>query len=974
MRVNLSSHIIRMVFLISCLLFFCHPVLFSQHIVKGKVSDKSGAALAGASVMIKNTKTATATDSVGNFSIEAAPGNTIEFSSVGYSNYQVVLGNETELNISLADRATNLDSIVVIGYGTIRKKDLTGSVGSVSSKDFNKGIFNSADQLIQGKISGVQIISNNGLPGGAATIKIRGNSALSGTGLPLFVIDGVPLDGKSLQSSDNPLNFINVNDIASIDVLKDASATAIYGSRAAYGVIIINTKKPVGGPARIDVAASTGFSTAVKKIRVLNAGEYRDAIKYYGVPDVIDKGGNTDAQDAVLQTAWQQNYSIAGSGGNDNAKYRFSAGFLNQDGIVINTGFKKYSADITANLKALNSKKLGIDFYLNSSQYIQSAPHLSSGDSEVIQDALSWNPTDSLRNADGSVKVISNDGLNPLALSAYTKDNLKVTTLFGTITPYYKFTDWLDYKLLVSINYSSGISRSSIDQVLNVYAFFPPLGLASIANNELITQQITHTLNFNKEIYKELNLNAVAGFEYTKFTSKGFSLSGNGPQNGFGNYGLDYTNYVQYSNADNRSIASYIDPAYKLQSFFGRTIFTYKNKYLLTATFRADGSTKFGANNKYGYFPSFAAAWNIDKENFFKVDWVNSFKIRVGWGKTGNQEFPAGSAQALYAFQNNGSVIQINNPNPNLKWQSDGQYNIGADFSIFNNRISGTVDYFNKTTTNLLFPSPPILPAPPGIAYRWINLDGKIINKGLEVLLNGAIIKNQKTNWNLSVNATFLKNNVSGLPAPVLTGFLAGPVEIIQNGLPIDAFYTRKFLGLDKSTGYSIYQDSGATSYYAGDPNPKILLGITSTFSYKKFSLTANMSGSFGQDIYNETLQDILNVNGINGGNIALSIYKNPVKESFGNPVTPSSRWIQKGSYLKMTSLSVLYNLGYIANTFKEMSISVTAQNLFIITKYRGFDPEVNVDRNYNGIPSLGFDFSRYPTSRSVILSINFSL
>ena len=461
--------------------------------------------------------------------------------------------------------------------------------------------------------------------------------------------------------------------------------------------------------------------------------------------------------------------------------------------------------------------------------------------------------------------------VNPLALTELIKYNLKVTTVLGSISPYYKFTDWLEYKLLVSINYSSGISRSSINQAL--LDPFNPGGFAAIENNELTTQQITHTLNFNKEILSGLNLNAVAGFEYMKFTRKGFALNGYGAQNiGFGNFGLDYTNYIQYSSTSNRSISSFADPITELKSFFGRTIFNYKDKYLLTATFRADGSTKFGANNKYGYFPSFAAAWNISKEKFFKLHFVNSLKVRAGWGKTGNQEFPPGSAQARYSFQDNGNISQVNNPNPDLKWQSDKQYNFGVDFSILNNRISGTVDYFNKTTTSLLFPGVPIQPAPTMSVVRWINLDGKIINKGLEVLINGAVVRNKEFSWDLSVNATFLKNNVSGMPSPIYTGYLQGSgtsgasVEVIQNGLPMDAFFTRKFLGMDKDTGFAIYQDDGNTFYYVGNPNPKTLAGISSTLRYKKLMLTANMYGAFGQDIFYNTLLNVINVGGINAG------------------------------------------------------------------------------------------------------------
>ena len=291
-----------------------------------------------------------------------------------------------------------------------------------------------------------------------------------------------------------------------------------------------------------------------------------------------------------------------------------------------------------------------------------------------------------------------------------------------------------------------------------------PLGYASITNTQLTTTQLTQTLSFNKDIALHLHLNAFLGYEYMKFVNQGFGENGNGPDGiGFGNYGLDYTNYIQYSNATTRSISSYIDPDYELQSFFGRAILNYNDRYLLTATFRADGSSKFGANNKYGYFPSFALAWIISRENFFHVDWINSLKLRGGWGETGNQEFPPGSAQAQYAFGNSGNIVQINSPNPNLQWQSDRQWDVGVDFTLLSGRISGTFDYYYKTTTHLLFPSMPIQPAPIGSTVRWINLDGEIVNQGFEMAINGAIVRSRDFNWDLSVNASFLSKQCFGI-------------------------------------------------------------------------------------------------------------------------------------------------------------------------------------------------------------------
>jgi iron complex outermembrane receptor protein len=402
---------------------------------------------------------------------------------------------------------------------------------------------------------------------------------------------------------------------------------------------------------------------------------------------------------------------------------------------------------------------------------------------------------------------------------------------------------------------------------------------------------------------------------------------------------------------------------------------------LLTATIRADGSSKFGGNNKYGYFPSFSAAWNISKEAFFNVDAINLLKLRGGWGKTGNQEFPSGSSQAKYSFSDNGGLGQVNNPNPELKWQSDKQYNVGFDFTILNNRISGTVDYFNKTTTDLLFPSAPIQPAPPGSVVRWINLNGSIVNKGLEASVNAAVINREDFSWDLSVNATFIKNSVAGLAAPIYTGTLNGQgltgvlVEVIQNDQPINAFYTRKFLGIDKATGQAAYQDAGNTFYFVGNPNPNTLLGLSTTIRYKKISLIANMNGAFGHDIYNNTMNSIVNVGSINGGrNIALSIFRDPVKEAISNPVTASSRFIEKGDYLKMANATIAYNIGNISRDFKGVTLYVTGQNLFVITRYTGFDPEVNVNKSVNDIPSLGIDFVPYPSARTITFGINFSL
>lgn len=987
-----------------CMLLLSHLAIAQNKTVTGKVSDsKDGSGVAGASVTAKGSRTGTSTKADGTFSLSVPSATTtLVISSVGYESQEVSIAGVTSVEVSfVASAGSNLNEVVVTGYGSARKRDLTGSVGSVKEKDFNKGVFVSADQLFQGKVSGVQVLSNSGQPGGAMTVKIRGASAVTGSGAPLYVVDGVPLDGRSPRPGigdlgfggsnpgNNPLNFINPSDIASIDVLKDASATAIYGSRAAYGVVMITTKRGKSGDPKIEFSASLGTSKIAKRIEVLSASEFRSALSYYGLSNSNDKGSDVNALDAVLQTAMTQNYNVGVSGGNENARYRFSLGVLNQEGIVRKTGIKKYTANVSTNFKFLESKKLGLDINIIPSQYSEDIAPISNNAGSrgsLIGNALQWNPTEKLKftNASGkdSLNIIpGGDLINPLALSDAIDDRSKVTTILASISPYFKITKELEYRMLYSINYGTGQRVTTMQPFMNFNDTYGR-GRVRIANSELSTQQITHTLSFNKQITSNLNLNAVAGFEYLKYKSKGNDLNGFGllSAGGFGYYGLDFADYIQYTDPSTRSFGSYSDPTNELQSYFVRAGFNYKDKYLFTATFRADGSTKFGKDNKYGYFPSFAGAWNISKEDFFKsVTFINSLKLRAGWGKTGNQEFPSGASQYRYSFANNATGISVvNGRNDILKWQADRQFNVGFDAAILKNRISLTVDYFNKRTTNLLFPSEPSQPAPPGNFITWVNLDGNIDNKGFEFALNSTIVAKKDLSWDLGVNATFIKNEVSGLKGQLNTGSLDGQgitgttVEVIKNGLPINAFFTKRFLGFDKTTGFANYEDDGYTLFYMGNPNPKMVLGLSTTVRYKKLSFVANMNGAFGHSIYNNTLNSVINVGSINNGkNIALSVYKDPVKESFANPLTASSRFLEKGNYLKLANATISYSFGDVGKSFKNLSVYVTGQNVFTITKFTGFDPEVNVDKNINGVPSASIEYIPYPSARTFSFGVN---
>ncbi|WP_375434883.1 SusC/RagA family TonB-linked outer membrane protein [uncultured Hymenobacter sp.] len=965
--------------------------------ISGKVVDAQGGGLPGVTVVVTGTTVGASTGSDGSFELQApASATTLTISYVGFTSQQVSITDKTTVQVTLKENAQALGDVVVVGYGTARKQDVTGAVAVIGEKDFNKGTFTSPDQLLQGRVSGVQVGNNSGQPGGPSTIRIRGNSAVTGTGQPLYVVDGVPLDGRSARpglvastdigagADSNPLNFLNPDDIETFTVLKDASATAIYGSRAAYGVVLITTKKGKSGDPTLNVGLSTGFSNLLRRPEFLDAGQYREALTYYGVTNG-DKGGNVDALDEILRTGYLQNYNVAMSGGGETGRYRLSLGYLDQDGIVRKTGFKKYSANLSTNLQFLKSKKLGLDINIATSQFREQLAPITTDAGfrgSLIGQALQWNPTQPLRNPDGSLYVVTGDVVNPLANQEYFNDNSRVTTILASAAPSYKFTDWLQYRALLSVNYNTGQRRTSIDQRLINFPDLIDKGFAAISDNELVTQQIAHTLNFNKAVASDLNLNAVLGYEYTKFANSGSNLNafGNPAGGGFGVFGLDYTNYIQYSSAGARQVSSFIDPSTELQSVFGRAIFNFKDRYVLTGTLRRDESSKFGPNNRVGYFPSFALAWDLGQEAFFPAEQLSQLKFRAGYGRTGNQEFPAGSAQTRYTLDNNGAAQSpLNDGNDDLKWQSDAQFNAGIDIGAFSNRLTFTADYFYKTTTDLLFPTTPGEPRPSNAAVRWENLDGKIVNKGVELSLGTTLVSTEQVEVGFNANATFIRNEVSDLiGAPIPTGAINGQglsgalSQTIRNGLPINAFFLPQYNGLNDQ---GLSNEFGAFTY-AGSPNPRTLLGLSANARYGKLSLIANMTGVFGQYIYNNTLNAVGNVGQIGAGkNIALSTFENPIKEATGNPSAASTRYLEKGNYLKMSNVTLSYAFGDVGGFVKGARIYATGQNLFVITKYDGFDPEINtVKRGANQVPSIGIDYLAYPSARTFTFGVNFSL
>jgi TonB-dependent starch-binding outer membrane protein SusC len=959
--------------------------LFSQEItVTGTIVDNFGAPLPAVNVIIKGTNTGAITDIDGKFTLTVPNKSTVLSTNyIGYINHEIVVGEQTSINVQLEPDISELSEVVVVGYGTSRKSDLTGSISNVDNRDFNKGISLSPEQLIQGKVAGAQILKNSGAPDAEMTVRIRGTSSVRSGNQPLFVVDGIPLDGRNTQPGvftnlgsspgANPLNFINSNDIESINVLKDASSTAIYGSRGANGVVIITTKKGKSGVPRIDFNESVGISSLLRSPERMDATQYRQMLSNRELVG-FDGGTSNNALKEITHNALAQNYNFAISGGNEKGNYRISLGYADQQGIIRGSDFKKYIGNFSGRYSFLNDDRLHIEINLNSSNIITSGVPISTNANlygSLIGNALEWNPTVPLKDTGNFVQQsYSHDtinvpgvGTNPLALIEYYNDKSDVSNNLVNISPSFRIIDGLEYKFTLGINRSKGNRTTDISGKLYLSGITDQ-GYANVGYSLITTTTIDHIINYKKEIGTNFYLDAVAGYEYLNYESSSNNISAGG----FSDFDVLGSQILQNPADGDISVSSYTDPTNSLQSYFSRVNLNFSTKYLITATMRADGSTKFGTNNKYGYFPSVAGAWILSEENFIPKAFSN-LKLRASYGKTGNQEFPAGSAQSRYAFGQQ-SLSLVNVANSDLKWESTVTYNYGIDFGFIKDRLSGTVEYYNKTTSDLLFQLPTVQPAPS--ANYWANLPAKILNKGIELSLKGILIDKNKLYWDVSAYASFMKNELTNYTgAIILTGNVNGnglasgiPCQQLANNYPLFVFNMLRFNGLD-STGRAIYSDN---KEYVGDPNPKVLLGINSTLTYGRFSFDVSLNGAFGQKVYNNTSM-------VNLAPVNLNIGRNSTpeiglgNESLTNTNVVSTRFLEKGNYLRLSNVNLNYNLGSFSY-FKNFSISVTGQNLLLFTKYKGFDPEVNTDKSVNGVPSFGIDYGSYPSARTIMMGI----
>ncbi|MNR92203.1 TonB dependent receptor [compost metagenome] len=975
------------------LTMLCTSLTYSQD-VSGTVSDSSGP-LPGASVLVKGTTNGAQTDFDGGFTIRnVGPNAVLIFSYIGLKSQEVNVAGKTSVKVVLKEDSAELKEVVVIGYGSVRKKDATGAVDQIGAKDFDNVTSPSPAQLLRGKVAGVQVTQSSGEPGAGVSIRVRGNSSIRSGNGPLIVIDGVPLDGGNVSaggddllgtsSARNPLNFVNQNDIESMSVLKDASSTAIYGSRGANGVIVITTKKGKSKEPQLTYSTSLQFGEMSGDFDVMNADQFVNA----GGNDEGSRG--YDWEDAIMRSSFTMNNDLSFSKTTENSNTRLSFGASNTDGLVKNTGMDKYSATLY-NSNDFFGGAVKIESRLVYAAIKDEATLLANNSGyigNVLGSALYWNPTLPIYNADGSYHVVSNTYLNPVHLLNSYKDYTNTSKLLGSINTTWKINDHFKYQFLFGIETSTSTRKSQLLPSINIQnvaqATIPgstevKYGQASINTQDKFNKTFEHTLSYNNDFSDNFNLDALLGYSYYDYNADGFTAMGRG-------YDANQTNLID--NIEGGLQNEYRSTSYRnrveLQSYFGRVNATLYKKLILTGTLRSDGSTKLGENNKYDYFPSIGVAYKVVEG---KEGWLNSLKIRGNYGVTGNQEFAPNSAIARASYGLNGSLNVDSNANADLKWETTESYGFGADFELFNNRLSGSVDYFQRDTENLIFPVPAAATQPGPPSPRYKNLPGNLLNKGVEVSLNYKIIEKEDLTWDISGNASFLSNKMTNFAGFISTGALNGQgltgayAQVITNDEPIYSYFLYEWRGYD-ANGMSIYADAAGNDTGLGtaakklldkQPLPTMNLGINTSLTYKAFDVSASFYGAFGHYLYNNTENAYFFKGAFLGGrNVTEEAATSP--QAQGDPNSPSTKYLEKGDFFRMGNLTVGYTFkGDALEKYKIKSarLYMNGNNLFVITDYSGFDPEVDTDKALNGVPSAGMDYLSYPRDRSFAVGLN---
>ncbi len=943
-----------------------------QKTITGRITDNDGLPLAGVNVLEKNTTNGVIADADGRYSISVVSTNSIlVFSFIGYTTQEATVGSRSVVDVSLALALTGLDEIIVVGYGTQQKRAISGSVTKVAEKDFNAGITRTAADFIQGKVAGLTITTSSGDVTSQQSMRLRGTSSLTGSSEPFVVIDGVP--GLSLNS-------VAPQDIESISVLKDASASAIYGSRSASGVILITTKKGIQNKTTVDYNGYMAFDVLSNKPDVLTAAEYRQWATENNVDiSVFDKGANTDWFNEISRTGISQNHDFSLSGAGTNNSYRVSVSYLDQEGVMMDNYQERINTRFSINQKALKDRlDINISGGLNQRDYQATTTY---------NFVLAYNvvPTIPVKYEDGTWWDSEEyDQGNPVRNMTYNsaprktslifvngKADLKITKSLTAGINFYKERNSYD-----ASNYSDSRTRQGRAST----------GFASRSSSTSDKTLIETTLNYAKKFGKH-DVGLLGGYSYEDYYyQSSFAQNRYFVTNLFGPNNLG--SGEQLLTGDVGSDAS----MNKLISFFGRMNYSFADRYIISATVRRDGSSKFGADNKWGTFPSVSAAWRLIDEPFMESlkGVIDELKLRVGYGSSGNQS-GLNPYQSLSLYGSSGLYFDNGawhtaygvrqNPNPDLRWETTSMFNVGVDFSIFNARVNGTLEYYNKVTDDLLYNYS--VPVPPYMYSTMMANVGSMENKGIELTLSGDVIRSKDFRWTLSMNAAHNENKITSLSNAEFTtssiktgsawvrGGSTNTTHIIQEGYQVGQFYGPECLGIDE-TGKYIINDmvDGIAGFtisdytYIGQAQPKLTYGVNSTTTYKNFELSLFLRGVYGNDVLNFSKMSYANLQWLPGANVLSTALTMGLKQSpFFN-----SYYIEKGSFARLDNLTFAYSLlPKDMLGVSKIRFYGTVHNMLTITKYKGVDPEVPMSGLDPGVEGREY----YPKTRTFILGIN---
>lgn len=973
--------------LFSSALLLVSSLTFAQSNVSGTVKDANGEPLIGVSVLEVGTQNGAVTDMYGNYKLNVKPGAKLKISYIGFTPQTVKAGSNSQ--IVLQEDNTALNEVVVVGYGTMRRKDVTSSITTVKAEDLNQGVFTDPGQMLQGKVPGL-VVSSTADPNGSPTITLRGASTLrTGAMSPYYVVDGIP---------GVDISIVSPEDIESIDVLRDATATAIYGSKAANGVIIITTKKGAEEKTNVSYNGYVAFDNILKKYDVCTADDLRQYAKDNNIT-LKDGGANTDWQDEVLRTGISHNHNVNISGGNGSTNYMISADLRKREGVIKMTGFDRFNVRSLVSTKTLKDH-LTVSLGANM-MYGKHFGVPSGNEGASVLDAMNYySPTNAIKNADGTWTVGSGSkNYNPLALMEENKSE--------TVWKRNQFVGKTALELWKGFVWSVNYSWSNYQSTYSAYNTRNSQ-LEGIGNKN---GQATRNTYFGREQTFETYLNydfkvgkskwgLMGGYSWEeKKNNDGFGLSVEGYYNDdLGWYNMSYAQTIL--GVQNSVQSGYLEKVRNI-SFYGRVNYSFDSRYMLQATIRRDGSSVFGKNNRWGTFPSVSAAWNITEEKFMQNQHIfDNLKLRAGYGISGNaMGFDVYSSYNTYGasgtFVYDGKTYRTygatKNANPDLKWESTGMLNIGLDFAFLKGRLNGTVEVYHKKTKDLIWSYPV---STTQYIYGWMDANvGEMTNKGIEFTLNAVPVRTKNFMWSTTLNLSHNKNTVDKMQNetfhttnltqgdPMVAGVSAdGWTQRIMEGEPIGTFYTYQYAGIvnGRSEYYVLDENGNRTGETTNNPSlkdrsitgcaqPKLNAGWNNTLTYKNWSLNAFITGVFGNDVYNSARAHYTSAQMFSDGkNVLKEFLNNPASDASGS--LPSDRFIEKGSYVRLQTLSLSYTFRNCFNDWiQDLTLYGTANNLFTITNYKGLDPEVNM----GGIdPGIDYRWSRYPHTRTFMVGV----